>query len=714
MGTVKLLIISILAITLGSCNSDENINASTDTALLLSKKGAEYIMSNQHNSTLGKAIGTLKLSINDINPENIIVPPSLDAGGGYSHEKHKSNYLYAKNAGTLYTLTGEHKYFEIARQILLGYAKVYPSLPLHPQQKNQGPGKLFWQILNEEVALVHFVQAYDAIKNNLSNEDDLRIQNELLIPMVSFLKDDSERTFKKIHNHAMWGVAAVGMTALTLDNESWLNAALYGPEGDTTSGYFAIIDALFSPDGYYSEGPYYQRYALMPLVLFAQALEQNRPDIDVFSFKDSVILKSIETTFELSTCNGFFFPINDAIKSKTVQTPELGYALPLMYAYGGGNPKWLSAIASNGNCMLTDALIGIKSTGETYVRDSRFISDGPKGKVGGLGILRTDEECNGLTTVLKFGTHGMGHGHFDQLGVQLFVKGSPFISDYGASRFLNVPQKFGGRYLPENNTWANQTIAHNTLVIDGKSQYDGEDKSADRGSSHLLYSYFTDSVNAVAGIDSSAYKGTVTQRHNITLIVEDDPVYIDFLHVTSTTDHTYELPYYFEGQLIESSPVIAYNTQTLVPLGDKNGYQHLWDLGRSEQTKNTHHTWQKDDGFITLQSVAMNSFNSIRVATGSHDPENNLTAAQGIIARSVDMNEQAWFSVFQSHGSYDPIHEKTDKAYSNLTDLTLLRKNDGGFVLSFESDKYGYEFVLPSIYDQQALPSIIYKTKENE
>ena len=63
MGTVKLLIISILAITLGSCNSDENINASTDTALLLSKKGAESIMSNQHNPPLGKSVGTLKSAI---------------------------------------------------------------------------------------------------------------------------------------------------------------------------------------------------------------------------------------------------------------------------------------------------------------------------------------------------------------------------------------------------------------------------------------------------------------------------------------------------------------------------------------------------------------------------------------------------------------------------------------------------------------------------
>jgi cysteine synthase len=36
--------------------------------------------------------------------------------------------------------------------------------------------------------------------------------------------------------------------------------ALYGAEKNGKAGLLAQLDGLFSPDGYYNEGPYYTRY----------------------------------------------------------------------------------------------------------------------------------------------------------------------------------------------------------------------------------------------------------------------------------------------------------------------------------------------------------------------------------------------------------------------------------------------------------------------
>ena len=86
------------------------------------------------------------------------------------------------------------------------------------------------------------------------------------------------------------------------------------------------MELLFSPEGYYTEGPYYQRYALMPFVLFGQAIERNDPDMQIFEFRDQVLQKAIYSVVQQSY-GGRFFPINDAIREKGLNTAELRYAI---------------------------------------------------------------------------------------------------------------------------------------------------------------------------------------------------------------------------------------------------------------------------------------------------------------------------------------------------------------------------------------------------
>lgn len=83
--------------------------------------------------------------------QGVIVPVPKDPGGGYTHEQHKRNYRAIYLAGQLYSLTGEERYAYYARDLLLGYAELYPSLGEHPAKANQYSGRLFWQVLNDAV-----------------------------------------------------------------------------------------------------------------------------------------------------------------------------------------------------------------------------------------------------------------------------------------------------------------------------------------------------------------------------------------------------------------------------------------------------------------------------------------------------------------------------------------------------------------------------------
>ncbi len=243
------------------------------------------------------------------------------------------------------------------------------------------------------------------------------------------------------------------------------------------------LDLLFSPDGYYAEGPYYQRYALQPFVVFAAAIAANDPDRKIFEYRDGIVLKAIRTAIDV-THDGYFLPINDAMPDKSLRTEELYHAVAI--AYGATrDPTFLSiadwqgrtVLTPAGQAMATDLAAG---KAKPWPFGSRLLSDGPDGKDGALVLLRTKADPTGPLLVAKNTVQGMGHGHFDRLGWVYYDETGAVVTDYGAARFLNVEAKRGGRYLPENDSWASATIAHNTLVVDEQSHFAGDWKAGEK------------------------------------------------------------------------------------------------------------------------------------------------------------------------------------------------------------------------------------------
>lgn len=611
----------------------------------------------------------------------IEVPIPKDPGGGYTHEKHKQNYIEMYNAGVLYQLTKEAKYAKFVRDILKEYAQLYPTLGIHPMQKNQAPGKLFWQGLNESVWLVYTIQAYDCIYEFLSANERENIEENLFRKVIHFFTEEDKYSFDRVHNHGTWAVAGVGMTGIVLQDSTLVQKALYSTKLDGSGGFLKQIDELFSPDGYYAEGPYYQRYALMPFVIFAQALENNLPELKIFEYKNGVLPKAVTSILQLTNADGAFYPINDAIKEKSWLTPELVFGIDIVY-YIKKDKTLLDVAKAHREVMLSAEGLEVAkaiSDGEAkkFKRKSILIKDGANGDKGGLAVLRLGKADKQTSLLFKYASQGMGHGHFDRLGVVLYDKGEEVIADYGAARFLNVVNKQGGRYLPENKTWARQTVAHNTLVVNEQSDFNGNLKKAEANSPELVFADIQNrALQLVSAIDSSCYEGILLNRTVALLEVENRRYVIDLFNVKNENSAQYDLPVHFDGQILATN--FDYNRmQKYETLGVANGYQHLVvDAKATNLPETATITWMKDKGFYTLATLANAETELFVTRLGANDPNYNLRNEMGLMLRFPNSGNKKILTVYEIHGSYNPVSEAVLFSEGSVEKLQLVEGYD--------------------------------------
>ncbi|HUP88722.1 MAG TPA: alginate lyase family protein [Longimicrobiales bacterium] len=621
------------------------------------------------------------------------VPPPGEAGG-YAHEKHKQNYREMQAAGLLYAINGEAKYAAFVRDMLLKYSVLYPTLGAHPLSKNQAPGKLFHQSLNEANWLVATSVAYDCIYDFLTAEQRNTIEKNVLRNMADWMSVTQAKEFDRIHNHGTWATASVGMLGLVINDSSYVNRALYGTKGDRKGGFLRQLDLLFSPDGYYMEGPYYIRYALMPFYMFAEAVERARPEVGVYKYRDGILKKGLYSALQTAFPSGIFAPINDASRTMAITAPEVVLATDLAYKQYGANPNLLGAAAIQDEVILNRAgLLVAQSIANLPTRplanwNSVEFTDGFDGKRGGLGILRNGSGKDGTMLLMKYGVHGEGHGHFDKLHFILFDNGREVVPDYGFSRWINIEPKFGGRYLPENDSYAMQTIAHNTVVVDESTQ-NGADFDKAEATSAQRYWFNASDANkqGMSARSTTHYPGVAMQR--TMLLLRDSrlpyPVVVDLYRLTSANSHTYDYPIHFRGTLISSSAKYRADTTQLVPLGKNFGYEHIWRTASATTDSAVSLTWLDGNRYYTVTTSSSPASEVIFGRTGAHDPNFNLNVEPLMIVRRKAANH-LFASVIEPHGYFNEAEERSQEARPRLKQVRVIADTDDGSIIEVSGD----------------------------
>lgn len=648
---------------------------------------------------------------------SIDVPIPKDNGGGYTHEKHKQNYRDMYAAAVTYKISGEKKYAAFVETMLLKYAAMYPKLGLHPfAPKNQFAGKLFWQSLNDYVWVVYSIQAYDLVRGSIDAKNRNRIDNDVFRAMAKFISkgDSGLKMFNMIHNHGTWALAAVGMTGYVLHDKDMVARALYGSNKDGNTGFIKQIDTLFSPDGYYSEGPYYERYALQPFMVFAAAIQNNQPEIKIFEHRNGLLGKAVQTLFQMTDSNGRILPFNDALKEKDITTEELIASADIAYA-NYHNKTLLPVIKKQNTVLLTQAGLAAaraadKSNDVVYKLLPAIISDGPTGKSGGVALLRT--EADDLSLIFKYTAQGMNHGHFDRLGIQLYHKKNEILTDYGAVRFINIEAKNGGRYMKETDSYAKQSIAHSTLIVDETSHYSANWQEAEKYAPRQVFAYTEGTIQIACAKDSIAYKD-VSLLRTVTLVTEETPFIIDIFKAASTQPHKFDLNFMYSGQVMETN--FKYTPESaLKPLGTAHGYQHIRKVASGAANNGlSQFTWLNKNTFYTISTLTDVNCELIFTTAGANDPEFNLRNETGYLIRTSDSKSKTFVSIIEPHGSFEPVPELVNDSHTGVEKIQLLVDTENYTAVSITKNGKQYLFFLAYNGSENSMHSLRIDNKEH-
>lgn len=638
-----------------------------------------------------KALSDLRRQADEALRSPVSVPVPCDGGGGPVHEQHKSNYYAMFHLGLAYQFTGDPRYARKAADLMLAYAKIYPTIGLHPLKLSSVRGRLFWQTLNESVFLLHTAVAYDCVYDALSTKERKQIEQGLLFDMADFLENGykdyrvNHTMFNRMHNHATWATAAVGMTGLATGNDRLLSHALYGSDGTGQhGGFLQQMDELFSPDGYYTEGPYYERYAIWPFVIFAQCLDHRKPELLVFERRGQILKKALIALTQMSY-EGEFFHMNDALQ-KGLSAQELVYAVDILYNQFPDEKQWLSVVNLYQRQVLP-VMGGFRVASDISKGEARplslgsvLLTDGADGGKGGIAIMRPSDAKLNTVVTLKATAQGMGHGHFDKLALGYYDNGHEILTDYGAARFLNIEAKNEGHYTLENDTYAKQTIAHNTLTVDSRSDFGGKLKVAQDYHSDIVSARLGGGMQMVVAQDTNAYPGVRLQRAVAMADVDglDRPVIVDVFRALSDSTHQYDYPLWYNGTMVSANFPYAKALGSKQALGPANGYQHVWldAWGQNQSSAMSQLTFFNGTRFYTLSMATTPQSEMKWMSLGADDPNFNLLDRHGFLLRERGRSH-TFVTVIEPHGQYDVVMETSAGLKSRCEAISIVADSPG-------------------------------------
>lgn len=648
------------------------------------------------DSLMGKSLTRLIKDTDAFMALGVEVPGHSEAGG-YAHNRHKQNYQYINQAGRLFLVTGDEKFAQYTADLLLAYADKYLKLDFHKQLNTNPPGRLFHQILNEHVFLLYSSLGYSCIRHWLSAGQQQTIIDGLFQPMLDMFTDKYAFDFDRIHNHGLWAVAAVAMCGLAIDKPQYVEMSIHGLKGDDIEGgYLAQISKLFAPSGYYMEGPYYHRYAIRPLCIFAEALHRHRPDLNIFNYKDQVIGKTIKSLLATAYPNGVFPALNDASLTMDISDAGVVVALSLYAKHYGidddilGMAQLQDSVWVHPCGQTLSAAFGKNETGLTPCWPSVELNEGPNGDRGAQAFLRMQNEKGDVSQlVMNYGQHGMGHGHFDTLGISFFNNNQEVLREYGFGRWVNVEPKFGGRYLDENKSYARQTIAHNTVAVDQSCQNNFDVKLADsrHGEPHF-FSGDNKDVQGVSAFCRDYYEGVDQQRS--LLMINDkrltQPILVDLFRLTSEAAHQYDYSIHYDGQIVRSN--FDYQTHSeLSTLGSNFGYQHLWNVAQGKAKDTTLVSWLQGSSYYTWLAASSKEDEMFFTRSGANDPSFNLRSEPGLILRR-HAKDTLFASVLETHGYFNEAIEASTEARGQITNISVIGTNEHGSVIEINAHDF--------------------------
>ncbi len=357
------------------------------------------------------------------------------------------NGLNAKacyDLGLLWNITGDKRFLDKVKDILLQSAKYYPDYEVHGGIPYNDPGKANAQTLCEANCHLDLARGYDFIKSELSLEEQSYIEQRLLREGAEFLM---EYRTSQLHNHEMKINATIGVIGLVLDDNRYVDFAL-----NTEYGIHYQLNHGSSEEGMWFEGSiHYHYYALQALLNF-EKIAYNTP----YSVKNNPnFLKMLKFPLNLVLNTGDFPRLNDCIAGQE----RLTHAHLFEFAYAQYPcDLFASALASiyqNISRDNIDALLyGVDTLPTAKPLQCQSIHTAT------AGVTIHYDEVNNHAMLLKHSPYGGEHDHYDRLGLILVRNGKEILPDLGTTGY-GAELHYG---------YYKNSATHNTLVVNQQNQ----------------------------------------------------------------------------------------------------------------------------------------------------------------------------------------------------------------------------------------------------
>lgn len=273
--------------------------------------------------------------------------------------------------------------------------------------------------------------------------------------------------------------------------------------------------------------------------------------------------------------------------------------------------------------------------------------------IGGFTVLRSDALDESSPAVkITWGPYGSGHDHPDALGIVVYGRGAIVAPDAGAWPYDH----------PMQLTWANQTIAHNTLTVNEVSQYPQEDSdsiwASERGDRRVFgvqrLFHPGEQMKVARFTSDTAYEGVLMDR---TLVLVGGYL-IDVFQASSDEEQLYDLALHGRGEFSSDTALASAPEGWLTA----RGYAHIEQVRRVDAPELLRATFA---GAGPALSVLHSAPIGAQIITGVNPVRSGEPPTSAFISR-VRADSAAWVSVL----------EPFDDAPA-VTDLTVQRLEDG-------------------------------------
>lgn len=506
--------------------------------------------------------------------------PAANAG-------HYANSYHVQYFGFAYALTGDEKYAQAARDILVGYGERYSGYPRHSGRNKNDSSKIAFQRLSEAMWLIPMLEGYDYIyrSQSLSDADRKLIADGLLRPAIAEIRhqEPSAEVAGRDKKTPGWRTATPE-NATEGHYPNWLNfystatlmvGSLLADQAmiDLAAADFrtAIAEGI-GADGMWGEGAIgYQLFAMGVMCPgFDVAAHLG---IDLWSASGGRFKQLFDSPLLYAYPDATMPGINDSGRGKLEGWQSM------VYHYGFlryGDPRYAFPVnAATRQLQASEGLYFPARIFEDLPQPAAIRSGSVLFGSLGYSILRDDTKY----ALMDSGPHGGTHGHDDKLNLILFFAPAPGSKG----------DEMGGEPVmhsyadPLHNEWTVKSIAHNTMSVDGRSQA--------HSTGRMLVFEDTPEVKVMRAEATACYPNVMLDR----TVVTTPTAVIDLCYGKSTTPHTWDRTLRYQGTLDglpADAPVVG-------PLGADNGYQHIKVVRQQPAAEGWTGTWQTTVGAFT-------------------------------------------------------------------------------------------------------------------